>query len=61
MQNDLLVFCAIPRTRAEIIEFTRFTRFHTMNNIVQPLVEAGILKMSLPDKPKSPKQTYVKV
>jgi ATP-dependent DNA helicase RecG len=59
VQNDLLAFCALPRTRAEIIEFTGFSRFYTMNNIVQPLIDKGVLKMSIPNKPKSPKQTYV--
>jgi ATP-dependent DNA helicase RecG len=58
-RNDLLAFCATPRTRADIIEFTGFSRFYTMNNIVQPLVDKGVLKMSIPAKPKSPKQTYV--
>ncbi|MCL2637377.1 MAG: putative DNA binding domain-containing protein [Oscillospiraceae bacterium] len=61
VQNDVLEFCTIPKTRTEIIEFTGFSRFYTMNNIVQPLIERGLLKMSLPDKPKSSKQTYVRV
>jgi ATP-dependent DNA helicase RecG len=60
LQNALLEFCSVPRARAEIIEFTGFTRYHTMSNIVQPLVNTGLLKMSLPDKPKSSKQTYVR-
>jgi ATP-dependent DNA helicase RecG len=60
LQNALLEFCAAPRTRSELIEFTGFTRYYTMNNIVQPLVRAGLLKMSLPDKPRSSKQTYMK-
>jgi ATP-dependent DNA helicase RecG len=60
MQKDVLDFCSTPRTKAELIEFTGFSRFYTMNKIVQPLVEQGLLKMSVPDKPKSPKQTYVK-
>jgi ATP-dependent DNA helicase RecG len=61
VQSDVLEFCVIPRKRTEIIEFTGFSRFYTMNNIVQPLIEQGLLKISLPDKPKSSKQTYVKV
>ena len=58
VQNDLLDFCAVPRTRAEVIEFAGFSKFYTMNNIVQPLIDKGALKMSIPAKPKSPKQTY---
>lgn len=57
---DVLEFCSIPRSRAEIIEFTGFSRYYTMNSIVQPLIDQELLKMSLPDKPKSPNQTYVK-
>ncbi|MCL2767715.1 MAG: hypothetical protein FWE49_03190, partial [Synergistaceae bacterium] len=59
VRNDLLEFCAEPRTKTEIIEFAGFSRYYTMNNIVQPLVESGVLKMSNPSKPKSPKQTYL--
>jgi len=58
VQYELLEFCAEPRTKAEIIEFAGFSRFYTMNTIVQPLIESGALKMSNPTKPKSPKQTY---
>ncbi|MCL1917810.1 MAG: putative DNA binding domain-containing protein [Peptococcaceae bacterium] len=60
-QKKLLNFCAVPRSRAEIIEFMGYTRFHTMTNIVQPLIDSGLLLMSLPDKPKSPMQAYVRV
>jgi len=30
-----------------------------MNGIVQPLVDAGLLRLTLPEKPKSSRQTYV--
>jgi len=60
VHNALLDFCEEPRSRSEIIEFAGFSRFYTMNNIVQPLIDKGVLKMSIPDKPKSPKQTYMK-
>jgi len=60
LQNDLLKFCAEPRTRGEIVAFTGFSRTHAMKRIVQPLLDAGLLKMTLPDKPKSSFQTYVR-
>jgi len=56
---ELLQFCATPKTREEITEFTGFSRTHTMNGIVQPLVDAGLLRLTLPEKPKSSRQTYV--
>lgn len=60
--SDMLVeFCKVPRSRAELISFTGKSRTYTMSQIIQPLVERGILKLTLPDKPKSSKQRYVKV
>lgn len=59
--SDMLVeFCKVPRSRAELISFTGKSRTYTMSQIIQPLVEKGILKLTLPDKPKSSKQRYVK-
>lgn len=59
--SDMLVeFCKVPRSRAELISFTGKSRTYTMAQIIQPLVEEGILKLTLPDKPKSSKQRYVK-
>lgn len=54
----VLKFCSEPRSREELIAFTGFSSFYTMSKIVQPLVKLGYLKMSLPDKPKSPNQRY---
>lgn len=58
--DSLVEFCRIPRTRAELIAFTGFSRTYTMIQLVQPLVEKGLLKLTLPEKPKSSKQRYVK-
>lgn len=60
MQDDILSFCDTPRTRAELIEFTGMSRYYTMSAIVQPLVDTGKLKLTIPDKPKSPKQKFVR-
>lgn len=61
IDNDILEFCSIPRTRTELIEFTGISRYHTMSSIVQPLIDANKLEMTLPEKPKSSKQRFVKV
>lgn len=58
--DSVVDFCATPRTRAELVAFTGKSRTYTMSQIVQPLVESGKLKLSIPDKPKSSKQTYIK-
>ena len=56
--TDLIQFCKIPRTREDIAAFTRRTQYYAMKNIVAPLVEAGELKLTIPDKPKSRNQKY---
>ena len=64
-KKDILVsildFCSIPRSRAELEMFSGYSRYYTMSNIVQPLIEDGLLKLTIPDKPKSSKQKYVRV
>lgn len=59
-EKAILDFCSIPRSRAELIEFTDKSRTYTVISLVAPLVRAGKLKMTLPDKPKSSKQRYIK-
>ena len=59
--KKVLDFCAIPRTKAEIQEYLgiksdRFVR----QEVIQPLLESGKLIRTIPDKPSSPKQKYVK-
>lgn len=61
LSDAVLEFCHTPRTRAELIEFTKKSRTYTMAQIIQPLVDSGKLKMTLPEKPKSSKQKYVRV
>ncbi len=58
--NDIVAFCEMPRSRAELQNFTGFSRYYTMSKIVQPLIDSGVLKLTIPDKPKSSKQRYVK-
>lgn len=60
-EEAILDFCSVPRSRAELIEFTGKSRTHTMLNIIAPLISSGKLKLTLPDKPKSSKQRYVRV
>ena len=55
----LLQFCRTPRTRKEIADFLGIgTVYHANKRYIQPLVEKGRLKLSIPDKPSSRKQTY---
>ncbi len=61
MLESIVEFCDVPRTRAELTAFTGKSRTYTMTQMVQPLVDSGKLKLTLPEKPKSSKQKFVKV
>lgn len=60
MPKALIDFCLTPRSRTELVDFMGFSRYYTMSKIVQPLIDEGLLKLTMPDKPKSSKQRYVK-
>lgn len=55
----ILQFCETPRHRAEIQEFAGFqNRDYFRKEILNPLIEQGLLAPTLPDKPNSPNQQY---
>lgn len=57
--RDLIMFCKVPRTRKEICDYLGLNSItYAMQTHVMPLVEKGIIKLSIPDKPKSPKQLF---
>ncbi|WP_417528663.1 Fic family protein [Marinomonas shanghaiensis] len=59
VERQVLIFCQIPRTRAEIQEHLGFkNRDYFRKSILSPLIEAGTLRLTLPDKPTSPKQKF---
>lgn len=60
IEERLIEFCTVPRSRQEIIEFLGFSRYYSMSKIVQPLIDVGKISLTLPDKPKSSKQRYVR-
>ena len=60
-EESLLDFCSTPRTRAEIVAFVGKSKNHVMAHIVGPLVKENKLGMTIPDKPKSSNQKFVKV
>lgn len=56
---DLLAFCRTPRTRREIADYLGIqASFYLMKKYIQPLVDAGLLKLTLPETPKSKNQRY---
>ena len=58
----VLQFCTQPKTRAEIQQHLGLkNRDHFRKTILLPLVESGLLCLTLPDKPTSPKQKFYAV
>lgn len=57
--SELILFCKTPRTRKEICDYLGLNSVtYAIQTHVMPLVDRGIIKLSIPDKPKSPKQLF---
>lgn len=55
----ILEFCRIPRSRSEIARYLGIkTIYYMMAHYVNPLLETGRLRMTMPEKPKSKNQKY---
>ncbi len=58
-EYSLAEFCREPRTRAEIAEFLNLdSQSYAISTYVTPLVKEDVIKLTIPDKPRSPKQRY---
>ena len=58
--KGLLVFCQEPRTRKEVIEYLQISSAqYALHRYLEPLVKCGAIRLTIPEKPKSPKQKYV--
>ena len=58
-EKGLLVFCTQPRTRKEIAAFLGISSTqYAIRRYVEPLVQRGMLQLSIPEHPRSPRQTY---
>lgn len=56
---NLILFCKTPRTRTEIADYLgKSSVSYAIKTYVMPLVGAGKIKLSIPDRPRSPKQLY---
>ncbi len=60
LEEALLDFCSIPRSRAEIVAFIGKSPNYVTGKILRPLVANGKLKLSIPDKPQSSNQRFVR-
>ncbi len=52
-------FCAIPRSRDEVAEFLNIgSAYYVATKYLRPMVDAGLLALTIPEKPKSKYQKY---
>ena len=60
--KGLLAFCRTPRTRSEILAFLDIASGqYALRRYLDPLVQAGAIQLTMPEKPRSPNQKYVTV
>ena len=60
--EELIEFCGMPRSKREIMDFLGLTDSKNFRKrYLVPLLNAGKIEMTIPDKPNSRKQKYKKV
>lgn len=60
IESEIIEFCNTGKSREQIAKFFSFENpSYMIKKYVIPLVEKGLLKMTLPDKPKSKNQKFV--
>ncbi|MEG0494542.1 MAG: ATP-binding protein [Clostridia bacterium] len=58
-EKSLLAFCREPRSRQEIIRYLNIASAqYALKRYLNPLIEAGAIVLTLPDKPRSSNQRY---
>ena len=57
--NEIIDFCATPRSMTEIMDYLGLKhRNNVKTRYIAPLIEGGFLVMTIPDKPNSRSQKY---
>ena len=61
MMNEVISFCQQPRSLTEIMKHLQLKhRNNAKSRYVDPLIEGGFIEMTIPDKPNSRNQKYVR-
>ena len=60
-EKELLAFLSVPRSRQEITEYLGIgTVSYAMQVYINPMIEEGLVKYTIPEKPRSRKQRFVR-
>lgn len=57
-QRSVIEFCRKPRTRAEVIEHIALSPSYANTTVLQPLINKGLIKLTIPERPSSPNQRF---
>lgn len=61
-KENVIRFCAIPRTYRELLEFTGYyDKSHLQRKITRPLLREGKLRLTMPEAPHHNGQQYISV
>jgi ATP-dependent DNA helicase RecG len=56
----IIDYCSIPRSREEIQKLIGLSdKKNFLKRVMRPMLEKGLLSLTIPDKPNSPKQKYI--
>jgi len=58
-EKKIMEFCQTPKSRKEISEYIGIKDRKYLKEILDRMIKKGLIKMTLPHKPTSPKQKYV--
>ena len=62
IHDRIIEFCAISHSKAEIAAHCGYKNTKNFTQkYLRPLLDSGLLKMTIPDKPKSRNQKYITV
>ncbi len=62
IEDKILSFCSVPKSREEIAEHLNIgSPYYIVTRYLRPMLDAGILEMTVPGKPKSKFQKYYSV
>ena len=59
MEKSIIEYCRVPRSRKELIAFTGLSQYYMNRKYLEPMLERGALKLTIPDKPRSSRQKFV--
>jgi ATP-dependent DNA helicase RecG len=60
MQEKILAYCTTPRSKADIVQHFGYSASKSFTRLyLKPLLDSGMLHMTIPDKPRSRNQKYL--